>query len=378
MSSADLDGALSRYLGLYRPDRLELAEFRSLVAQCRPLDEAEQRSASSTETSPAISTPPSSTSRSGCSGSTRRRCRRGGCWPSLTRTVVAARAGRVRTLCAELRRYRASSFDEIALAFRRFDRDGSGDIDAHELRPALLHLGLPTDDDGARRVLGVRRGRLGADGAREFRTLVAQLRHFHSERRSPRRAFAQHDRDSDGRVDRRELRAALLQIGLAADSPASTAILATREPSTHFDLGEFESLVDELGAALSRPGHEASTHQHQSTALAAPAILALPLAERAAGAAGCGRRGCGERRRRPRPTRLHRLRSRLECQDRRHGAPRRPKCSWLANQQPAGGRCTATVGRGRRSSLFRPGLKPRTSRHAARGALVLAAHLALD
>ena len=68
--------------------------------------------------------------------------------PARLAALVLSGASAVRVYrCAELRRFQAGEFDEIAKAFRTCDRDRSGDIDARELSMALYNLGMPTDHE---------------------------------------------------------------------------------------------------------------------------------------------------------------------------------------------------------------------------------------
>ena len=124
-------------------------------------------------------------------------------------------------------------------AFSRFDLDGSGDIDLPELREALHLLGLPVDSDIAQAILR----RYDADASRrielhEFAVLVRDIS-----------LFTSFDRDGNGVLDADELLPALRKLGLSHKAIAQvTTIVATWDENGdgQINLLEFVTLVRDL------------------------------------------------------------------------------------------------------------------------------------
>ncbi len=163
-----------------------------------------------------------------------------------------------------------SVFDEARRVFARYDRDGSGDIDTAELRSALADLGMHADT--AQTAAIVAKYDTNADHRLdfgEFSRLLAELREFQTRQGRPlrslgggggggeadpmaqveaRRVFVQYDRDGSGDIDVAELRAALYDLGLAAHSAQTAAIVAKYDTDSNqrLDFGEFARLVAEL------------------------------------------------------------------------------------------------------------------------------------
>lgn len=122
--------------------------------------------------------------------------------------------------------------------FSKFDRDGSGDIDIGELRPALRRLGLPSDSASARAILmwydADESGRI---ELHEFATLARDISVFQS-----------FDLDASGFLDAKELLPALTKLGLAASAEEVQQILAVWDDNADgtIDLIEFAALVRDL------------------------------------------------------------------------------------------------------------------------------------
>ena len=155
-----------------------------------------------------------------------------------------------RALVDDLRRFKASAFDEVARTFHKFDHDRSHTIDTSELRAALYSLGLVADDKHAMLILtkydASRNGALEFD---EFKRLVDDLRAYQAHASDDVvRVFLAFDRDRSGSIDKRELAAALDELGLETDSTQAASILARydRDRSGVLELGEFRTLCEEL------------------------------------------------------------------------------------------------------------------------------------
>ena len=161
---------------------------------------------------------------------------------------------------------RGWSDSDVRAAFRRFDANNSGKLDYKELRAALRGLGVDVDEREAVRVLQSYdeegNGLMELD---EFSRLVRQVqsgRSAGSGRRGSsskwtdadvRRAFQKYDANSSGRLDYKELRAALQDLGLRHDSDEAVRVLQQFDRSGDglLSLDEFGKLVRQLadGAA---------------------------------------------------------------------------------------------------------------------------------
>jgi Ca2+-binding EF-hand superfamily protein len=162
--------------------------------------------------------------------------------------------------------------ETVGAVFRRYDRDGSGDIDVNELREALPALGLPVDSAEAARVLAKydqdHNKRL---DKQEFRQLVKDLKRFQEHASTGDGApqppplpaaivstsgtgetvgavFRRFDADGSGSIDLGELRAALPALGLPVDTAAAADVLAKydRDGDGRLDKQEFRQLVKDL------------------------------------------------------------------------------------------------------------------------------------
>ena len=169
-------------------------------------------------------------------------------------------------LAAELGRgQRGWSDSDIRAAFRRFDANNSGKLDYKELRTALRGLGVDVNEREAVRVLqsydGDGNGLMELD---EFSRLVRQI-HIRGRRGSSskwtdadvRRAFHKYDSNSSGKLDYKELRGALQDLGLRHDTDEAVRVLREFDRSGDglLSLDEFGKLVRQLadGAASALP-----------------------------------------------------------------------------------------------------------------------------
>ena len=158
--------------------------------------------------------------------------------------------------------------------FRRFDKEGLGAIGVSELAEALTALGLPSDGPAAAEVL--RRFDADASGKLElgeFRSLCKELKKAgHAsgvvEDGAPAAAsaaptaaataapkvvrskdiaaiFRRHDADGSGDIDVGELRVALNELGVQADTAAAADLLQRfdADSSGRLDMDEFRKLV---------------------------------------------------------------------------------------------------------------------------------------
>ena len=141
----------------------------------------------------------------------------------------------------------------VQRAFDSFDANRSGFLDYRELRTALRQLGFASDTktavDVLRRYDSDANGRLDVG---EFNTLVHELLRHEPVSASVRRAFDAFDRNKNGYLEARELRAALRQMGFEADASATLAVLRQFDDDLNgrLDLGEFHELVWELRRAV--------------------------------------------------------------------------------------------------------------------------------
>ena len=174
---------------------------------------------------------------------------------------------------------------QVDKAFREFDLDNNGRIDANELREALRRLGMTTSGAQAREVLA-KYDTQAADGGldvHEFEVLVGDLARFMgidprtlglgggatdaALERKIRLAFERFDADRNGAIDAGELREALAHLGMRADGSQAVQVLRQYDAdrSGGIELREFSQLVKDLieyqgrsgGAAggLGEPGH---------------------------------------------------------------------------------------------------------------------------
>ncbi len=158
---------------------------------------------------------------------------------------------------------------KVRAAFDAFDTDGSGDIDARELRSALKQLGMETDGAQAAAVLRRYDSGAGTLGLAEFAKLVTDLQQYQGGggggggavpiRRTQsakaaidpqvRSAFDKFDTDKSGDIDARELTAALKVLGMQTSEAQARQILSkydTNLADGRLDLFEFAQLIADL------------------------------------------------------------------------------------------------------------------------------------
>jgi Ca2+-binding EF-hand superfamily protein len=122
--------------------------------------------------------------------------------------------------------------------FMKYDKDGSGDIDVEELRPALRRLGLPADTETANNIIkwydADESGRI---ELHEFAVLARDVS-----------VFAIYDRDRTGTLDAAELRSALAKLGLAASEKEVRRILDAWDDNEQgsINLLEFSEIIRDL------------------------------------------------------------------------------------------------------------------------------------
>ena len=243
--------------------RLELAEFRTLIDQIRPLDDVRRifnqidsdHSGDIDEAELLIGI-----HLLGLDSSTHQ------ARELLLRKFGADHSGKIdldgfRRLIDKLREFKEFQFDEVARIFHRFDRNHSNTIDTAELRPALYLLGLAADTQQTLSILNKydanRNGCLELD---EFKLLVNELRHFQEQSNDEvLRIFLAFDRDRSGAIDKRELSAALNELKLKTDNRQASEILERfdRDGSGVLVLGEFRRLVIDLRAFQDEVAHAA-------------------------------------------------------------------------------------------------------------------------
>ena len=167
--------------------------------------------------------------------------------------------------------------DVMESIFARYDKDGSGVIDAKETLEALREVGIEVAPAMATKVMqGYDTDGSGALGLDEFKRLVLELRQYQAkqaavaEREAAERAaalaalpppaddiekiFRQFDKDHSQIMDSKELMAALAELGLSVEnSDAAKKVLQTfdADKSGTLKLDEFRKLVTAIRAFFS-------------------------------------------------------------------------------------------------------------------------------
>ena len=157
--------------------------------------------------------------------------------------------------------------------FIRFDRNRSGRLDFAELRNALAALSVDCTNSQAAAVLkrydGNKNGLLDLD---EFSRLVKELRQHQWSACPPdvKDVFVRFDRNRSNRLDYRELRAALQELGLNTSHQHAATILQRfdRSGAGTLDVQEFANLVrqlkdSQLFFADNQPGDAISQRREQ-------------------------------------------------------------------------------------------------------------------
>ena len=122
--------------------------------------------------------------------------------------------------------------------FAKFDQDGSGDIDIEELRPALNRLGLPSNNVPANAIMRwYDADQSGRIELHEFAVLARDIAVFNS-----------FDLDESGALDSSELLGALGKLGLATSAAEVAMILSAWDEDGNglIDLLEFAALVHDF------------------------------------------------------------------------------------------------------------------------------------
>ena len=134
-------------------------------------------------------------------------------------------------------------------AFRRADRNDSGDIDCRELRPLLRDVGLEATES---QVLGIL-AQYDLDGDAtidlpEFLALVRDVTAYKDLVAKAEASFRRHDRDGSGGLDQAELLGALREIGLDPSRQHVRATLAwyDTDGSRRVEMREFLLLVQDV------------------------------------------------------------------------------------------------------------------------------------
>ena len=148
------------------------------------------------------------------------------------------------------------SDSEIRTAFRCFDDNRSGQLDHKELRAALRELGADVDEREAVRVLqSYDEDGNGLIDLREFSHLVRQLQRRRGSSSRPahteaqiRSVFRQHDTNRSGKLDYRQLRAALRDLGVHSEERDALRVLREydRDGGGLLELSKFATLVRKL------------------------------------------------------------------------------------------------------------------------------------
>ena len=152
--------------------------------------------------------------------------------------------------------------ETLGAVFRRSDTDGSGSLDAAQLRDALSDLGMRDDTMAAASVLQVLEMRPGKGlEIAQYKALVKALkpRAKTPPPETPRKAaadgkgtgetvgavFRRMDKDGNGTLDLGELTAALTDLGLPLQTPAQSQAMASAMASGKkgLDVKEFKALV---------------------------------------------------------------------------------------------------------------------------------------
>ena len=122
--------------------------------------------------------------------------------------------------------------------FMKYDKDGSGDIDVCELKPALRRLGIPADSTMANAILGwYDHDESGRIELYEFAVLARDAS-----------VFATFDKDHSGTLDAEELLPALSKLGLAASAGEVLDIIRTWDDNGNgtISLLEFAEIIRDL------------------------------------------------------------------------------------------------------------------------------------
>ena len=147
--------------------------------------------------------------------------------------------------------------DEIEQAFRKYDADGSGFIDAKEVTTVLREVGLEVDLATAAKVVkGYDADGSGALSLDEFRKTVEELREYQASQPTPEKPppdgveliFMKFDTNKSGAIETKELTKMLKEVGIQVENEQTQKIFETydTDKSGGLQLQEFRKLVDEM------------------------------------------------------------------------------------------------------------------------------------
>jgi Ca2+-binding EF-hand superfamily protein len=149
--------------------------------------------------------------------------------------------------------------------FAQFDSNRNGYLERGELARALDTLGFRSDSKAVSAAMGRYdddwNGRLDVN---EFAELFRDVLRHETPGSDLRDVFERHDRNRNGYLEVRELRAALAALGVEATAPAAAAVLREFDDDLNgrLDLGEFHQLVWELRRAVGAIDRRAGGGSH--------------------------------------------------------------------------------------------------------------------
>ena len=117
--------------------------------------------------------------------------------------------------------------EEFQEAFKQYDTDGGGSIDAQELRALMASLGQTPSDEELKKMIDA----ADADGNgtvdfAEFAALMAHKMHEEKSDQTIKKAFEVFDADKSGFIDSNELRRILANLGEAVTSQQVSAMIS--------------------------------------------------------------------------------------------------------------------------------------------------------
>ena len=117
--------------------------------------------------------------------------------------------------------------EEFQEAFKQYDTDGGGSIDAQELRALMASLGQTPSDEELKKMIDA----ADADGNgtvdfAEFAALMAHKMHEEKSDQTIKKAFEVFDADKSGFIDSNELKRILANLGEAVTSQQVSAMIS--------------------------------------------------------------------------------------------------------------------------------------------------------